>query len=74
LIDESDKEEGYLNLKWLCSDAIRESRLDILPEVLQRANEEQLECLRYDDDCFDLYRHAASCGKLFRMFDVIERE
>jgi len=55
---------GSCRLKFLSYQAIEESRLDILREVFQRANEWQLEYLRYCDDVIDLCVKAAIYGKL----------
>jgi len=64
LTDESD--DDYRKLIILCSEAIEESRLDILCEIFQRANVEQLENLRDADydygPCF--CQAAAFYGKL----------
>jgi len=56
--------DGYDRLKWLCYDAMKESKLDILREIFQRADEWQLEYLRDCDNDIDFCATAAYSGKL----------
>eukprot|EP00594_Rhizosolenia_setigera_P007421 CAMPEP_0178953208 /NCGR_PEP_ID=MMETSP0789-20121207/8290_1 /TAXON_ID=3005 /ORGANISM="Rhizosolenia setigera, Strain CCMP 1694" /LENGTH=273 /DNA_ID=CAMNT_0020634439 /DNA_START=83 /DNA_END=904 /DNA_ORIENTATION=+ len=59
-----DSEDGCRKPRYLCYFVIRESRVDILCEVFDRANGQQLKDLRSHNNYFALCFEAAQHGKL----------